>query len=225
MGPPLLTQRDPWPFSVVIQSKTKLSDAEYVREKGWLREEMTMCPLHPGRGCRARKHGSYGRVSPEGCRVARFYCARAKVTFSVLPDFLCSRFPGTMLALEAAVTVVENSLTRAEATEALRPAEAENAVTLTSAKRWVARRVLCVRAALCAAVTLLPKLFGCKPLVGAVRARVGLQSALVWIRQAGLKAQVAITTPVGFSPRASRRNAEQTAPPHDLGIGEIRGSP
>ena len=57
-------------------------------------------------GCRApfasvgrllvARHGSYTRVTPQGLRIARWYCPEGRQTFSLLPDFVTARLPGLL---------------------------------------------------------------------------------------------------------------------------------
>jgi hypothetical protein len=107
------------------------------------------------------------------------------VTISLLPDFLAARLSGTLSEVERAVEVVEGSSSHEQAASQIRPADEEGAVTLPSALRWLRRRLVPVRAALRALVTLLPELFGCAPTLTAVRERLGVREALAALRRLG----------------------------------------
>ena len=100
---------------------------------------MVECPLHPGAGCNVVGHGTYGRVSPPGMRVPRFLCATRGGTISLLPSFLACRVTGTLDDIEEAAAVAEGARTWEEAVEELRPGDAEDAVTLPAALRWLVR--------------------------------------------------------------------------------------
>ena len=49
-------------------------------------------------------HGTYGRRTPVGMRIARYYCPTAHETFSLLPDCLASHFPGALDPIEHVVS-------------------------------------------------------------------------------------------------------------------------
>lgn len=145
-------------------------------------------------------------MSPPGCRVARSWCPTARVSFGLLPEFLCSRLTGTLAEVEAVVAAAEGK-TREAASEALRPE-----VELPGALRWVRRRVRLVHAGLAAVIGLLPGLLaGSKPTVTSIRSALGTETALVYLR--GLaRAQVgALPPPLGFGPRPARRRPSSTA--------------
>ena len=46
--------------------------------------------------CSFARHGTYMRKTPRGTRVARWYCPQSRTTFSLLPDCLAARLPGTL---------------------------------------------------------------------------------------------------------------------------------
>jgi hypothetical protein len=135
--------------------------------------------------------------------VPRFRCATRGGTISLLPGFLASHVTGTLDAIEDAAAVAED-LTRADAVEVLRPAEAEDAVTLPAALRWLLRRVAWVRDALTTLTTLLPALHGTAPTVTAMRVRLGTTSVLRTLREMAIEHVQALPVPVGFAPRGRR---------------------
>jgi len=151
-------------------------------------------------------------------RIARYYCPTAHETFSLLPDCLASRFPGELAAVEAVVAVVEAARSVEAAADVLRPD-----VTLPSAIRWVRRRLTPVRRALLAVVTLLPDLFTSDARLPAVRLALGTPSALVALRTHAAAHLAALPTPLGFHPRAARREARPSVAPH--GMGADRAGP
>ena len=181
-----------------------IADERYVAERAWERAVLGECPFHPEGGCGVSGHGSYPRVHPPGTRVARFLCAVAGRTISVLPAFLATRLSNTLDEIEAVVDAVETAPSIAAAADVVRPADAEDAVTSISAARWVRRRLTAVRAAVIALVTLVPELAGCAPTLVAVRARVGKGRALVTLRELGCAHISAIGPPLGLSNRGGR---------------------
>ncbi len=137
-------------------------------------------------------------------QVPRFRCATRGGTISLLPGFLASHVSGTLDAIEEAATVAEEARTRDEAVEVLRPADANNAVTLPAALRWLLRRVAWVREAFTTLTTLLPALHGTAPTVAAMRARLGTTSVLRTLREMAIEHVQALPAPVGFAPRGRR---------------------
>jgi len=67
-----------------------------VTEGAWRQARLEWCPLHPGGGCGFVRHGTYPRRDTAGMRVARWYCRQARMSFSLLPDCLCSRLRGSL---------------------------------------------------------------------------------------------------------------------------------
>jgi hypothetical protein len=165
------------------------------------------CPLHPEGGCEFARHTPYERVSPPGCLIPRWYCRTAHTTFSLLPDFLCSRLTGTLAEVEAVVAAVEAAPTQEAASEAVR-----RDIELPGALRWLRRRVRLVHAGLAAAIGLLPDvLAGCQPTVMSVRSVLGAEVALVSLRSAVAPQLGVLPPPLGFGPRPLRRRPSSTA--------------
>lgn len=132
---------------------------------------------------------------------------------SVAGCFGCSTV-GDAVDVERAVEVAEGASSHEEAAGQVRPASAEGAVTLPSALRWLRRRMLPVRAALLALVTLPPELFGCRPTVTTVRERLGMAEVLVTLRAL---AAPQLAAPLGFRARATRVRSARPSPPHEAG--------
>ena len=110
--------------------------------------------------------GTYARKSPRGTKIARWYCPESHTTFSLLPDCLAARLPGTLDELEAVVVHAERAPSLAAAGDALR----RDVVELPGATRWVERRVRLVHHVLGIVVGLLPEpLARCIAEMGAVR--------------------------------------------------------
>ena len=158
------------------------------------------------------RHGTYPRQTPAGMRIARYYCPTAHETFSLLPDCLASRFPGDLDDLERVVAHVETARSIEAAADRLRPD-----IVLPSAVRWVRRRLTLIRATLLAVVTLLPDRFTGETSLGAVRAVLATDHALVTLRAEATSLLPTLPRPLGFR-RPSRVGPAPRAPPqHDLG--------
>ena len=78
-------------------------------------------------------------MRPAGIRVARYRCPTARVTISLLPDFLASRLSGTLDEVEQVVELAQGAGSLEAAAERVRPAAVADAVTLPSALRWLRR--------------------------------------------------------------------------------------
>ena len=116
----------------------------YIATGEWRTATLSVCPLHPGGGCRLARHGSYVRARPQGIRVARWYCPQGHHTFSLLPDFLVARLPGLLAEVEEVVAAV----TREPSIEAAAASVRELEVSLPAAVRWLRRRLRPVQLAL-----------------------------------------------------------------------------
>jgi transposase-like protein len=180
---------------VQLRFQTGLTGADYVTGNAWREARLLRCPLHPRGGCRFARHGTYERKTPVGTLIARWYCPQGHSTFSLLPDHLASRFPGTLPEIEQVVATVE----RAKSVEAAADTLRRDPVTLVSAVRWVRRRLRLVRALLTIVVGLLPQsLLGCAPTVAAVRARLACPQVLVALRERTQVHLQALARPLGF---------------------------
>ncbi len=218
------TRTDPAGDGVVIRYATTATSERYITEEVWRTATLEHCPLHPEGGCGLSRHGSYRRVHPAGVRVARLRCPKAGTTISLLPDFLASRLTGTLAEVQAVVEAAEGAKSLEAALEHVRPAAADNAVSLPSGLRWLRRRLAAVHAALVAAVTLVPALAGCRPTLGAVRERLGATEVLVTLRRAAAEHLAALSAPLGFRAHARRREATRQRSPHEVGPDPPSGS-
>ena len=186
-----------------LRYETGLTGEAYVRTKAWRDARLERCPNHPQGGCSLSRHGSYERQTPAGARVARWYCPESHTTFSLLPDCLAARLPGTLCDLEAVAVAAEGARSVEAAANALRP----DAVELPGALRRVRRRVRLVRNVLVRVIGLIPdRLSGCAVLMGAVRARLAGDGALMRLRDLVCGQLRALPAPLGFQP-------------HGLGVG------
>ena len=163
-------------------------------------------------GCGVAGHGTYGRKTPCGMRVARWYCGRCQRTFSALPDCLAARLPGSLASAEAVAASAERRSINAVAWE-WRPAAAD----FSSARRWVHRRVVLVQGCLSVFRGLEPMLLlGLALRIGAFQERLGAPVALIALRRLGSAHLQQIPYPVGFDLRW-RAYGSQTGPPTEDG--------
>jgi len=161
---------------VQLRYQSGHTSEDYVTQQAWRSASLSCCPLHSKGRCGFSRHGSYPRVDPPGTRIARWYCPQGHCTFSLLPEHLAARFPGTLAGIEAVVAAVERAPSVEAAADALRADD----VTLATALRWVRRRVRLVHDALRAAVSLLPELLlGCAPTVWAVRTHLACEPSVL----------------------------------------------
>jgi hypothetical protein len=110
----------------------------------------------------------------------------------------------TLDAVEAVVHAVEQTGSITEAIEQVHPADAAKPIGLACARRSVRRRLLAVRAALLAVVTLLPeRLTGIAPTITALRDALGVERVLVAVRCIIEPHLSALPPPLGFRDRAS----------------------
>ena len=178
-----------------LRFKTGLTGADYVTREGWRLASLAHCPLHPRGGCGFARHGTYARASPAGTRIARWYCPRGHRTFSLLPDHLAARFPGTLAEIEQVVATVEQARSLEAAADRLRT----DPITLPSAVRWVRRRVAPVRKLLTIVVGLLPQLLlGCAPRITELGTRLACVQVLVSLRALAQVHLQALARPLGF---------------------------
>jgi hypothetical protein len=149
--------------------------------------------------------------------ITRYYCPTAHETFSLLPDCLASRFPGTLTAMERVVAHVEAARSVEAAADVLRPD-----VGWTSAVRWIRRRLRVVRATVVTVVTILPALLGVAAQVTAVRTALDTDQALVRLRTDADAWLHAVPRPLGFAPPRPTRSARVGAGQHDRGADAVR---
>ncbi|MGB8667200.1 MAG: hypothetical protein WCD24_20985 [Serratia inhibens] len=196
-----------------LRFECSLTGEEYVSQQAWRNASLTRCPLHPNGGCGFARHGSYERRSPPGTFIARWYCPRGHRTFSLLPDCLAARLPGTLAEVEAVVGAVE----QAESVEAA-CSELRLEIELPGVLRWVRRRVQAIHASLNTLKGLLPELFGeCVPRLGAFAERLGVIAVLPALRHIAAPYLRSLPVPLGFRPRCPRGGKPDRAFQHSLG--------
>ena len=136
------------------------------------------------------------------------------MTFSLLPDCLAARLPGTLQAMEEAVASAEAAPSLASAADALR----RDAVHLPGAMRWLVRRVRAVHGNLAAVRGLWPERFlGCAPEVMAFRARLRTEAVLVGLRERCERRLGHLAPPLGFCPGAPGAGLVPGAVQHPAG--------
>jgi hypothetical protein len=173
---------------------------EYVKQEAWRDASLPRCPLHPKGGCGFARHGTYERVSPPGTLIARWYCPQGHRTFSLLPDCLAARLPGTLAEVEAVVTAVEQAKSLEAACANLRLD-----IGLPGVLRWVRRRVKTIQASLNTLKGLMPERFaGCEPRLDAFAERLGVDGVLPALRQIAAPYLAVLPAPLGFGPLRAR---------------------
>jgi hypothetical protein len=206
---------------VQLRFVSGLSSADSVTGEGWRLARLTRCPLHARAGCGFARHGTDARVSPPGTRIARRYCPTGHSTFSLLPDHLAARFPGTLSQIEHVVATVEQAKRLEAAANQLR----QDDITLTSAVRWVRRRVAPVRRLLSVLMGLLPQcLQGCAPTIVDLRARLACAEVLVLLRELACVHLPALARALGLRPPGVGAGEQRSGFQHDMGPDPPHGS-
>ena len=163
--------------------------------------------------------------------VARYFCYTEEITFSLLPDFLCSRVSGTLEEVEAVVSMIENvadiassdetgldsiSVTDPDFVGEIEKTEMDMNLydSITSDSRWTYRRLIWVFNLLMIMITQFPEMFGdCRPTLSSFRSVLGPGSILVQLRiLAGDKVHE-LPLPVGLNPHPSRLHEVVLSPP------------
>jgi hypothetical protein len=121
---------------------------------------------------------------------------------SLLPDFLASRLPGTLMEVEAAADAIE-AATLEETADRLRPG-----ILLPGALRWLRRRINHVQTALVIVVGLL--LYNCPPTLASLRKVLNTDRVLITLRKTAEKHLHALPPCLGFGPRQKGRWAKKT---------------
>ncbi len=179
-----------------LRYATYLTVQEYVRQEAWKDATIEKCPLHPKGCCGFCRHGTYNRKFPDGAKIARWYCPDGRQTFSMLPDCLSAKLPGTLDEVEAVINKVENSKSQESAADELRPD-----IELPGALRWVRRRILLVRTTLVILTELFPNLFvGCNITLSSFRSALSVVKILSGFRELAGSHLYSIPPPVGFGP-------------------------
>ena len=207
------------PVPVQLRFDTGLAGEHYVTRELWRQARLERCPLHPHGGCGFARHSTYERKSPPGTHIARWYCRLGHQTFSLLPDHLAARFPGTLPEIEQVVAAAERASSVQACADAVRPLT----VSLPSAIRWVRRRLARVHALLPIVLAMVPQhLQGCAPTIQAFHERLvaepatasagasAVDSALVRLRDLLSVHLAALAYPLGFRHHCTGAGEHQT---------------
>ena len=149
-----------------------------------------------------------------GTQIARWYCRESHTTFSLLPDCLAARLPGTLKELEEVVAGAEKAPSLMAAADQLR----RDAVELPGAMRWVRRRVRLVHHALRLVKGMLPHRFaGCRAEITACRQRLDRDAVLVALRSLPEPWLPLLAAPIGFRPHGIAGEDPTKRVQHNLG--------
>lgn len=194
-----------------LRQATGLTSEQYVIQEAWRQASLDSCPFHP-KGCDLSRHGTYERVEPPGMRVARLYCRQARTTISLLPDCMAARLTGSLDEAEQVVATVEGARSVEAAAAVVRPD-----IELPGACRWVRRRLVGVRAALMALITLMPGQLGPRARVTAIRQLLSTERALVALREIGAAQLQNLSRPIGFRRPGGGRAERENHLQHETG--------
>lgn len=184
-----------------LRFETNLSADEYVNQKAWRYAELHSCPLHPEGGCSLARHGTYSRKVPPGTKVARWHCPEGHTTFSLLPDCLAARLPGSLIEIETVLCQVQNSSSQEAAADTVR-----DNIELAGALRWIRRRIFLIQASLAMLIELLPDLpKESTPTLSCFQELLGLQFVLPALRGYTHSHLGMLPPPVGFGPYPKKK--------------------
>jgi hypothetical protein len=197
---------------VQLRVATEHTGEQYVTRRAWRDASLERCPVHPEGGCGLKSHGTYERKRPAGVLVRRWYCPKAGTTFSLLPDWVASRYPAALDEIENVVAQAEQAPSQAKAIEQLWPE-----LGLVGAQRKLRRWRRAVTLTLTLARGLLPELQGGTSTLAAVRERLGTDEVLVNLREKLVTRLHALPAPVGFGPRPRGRLPRRSEQQHEPG--------
>jgi len=195
-----------------IRFATDISAAEYVRQQAWKGAALDHCPIHSKGGCGFARHGTYSRQTPEGTKIARWYCPEGHSTFSLLPDCLSARLPGSLIDVETAINEVENAPSQEAAVSGFRID-----VGLTGVLRWIRRRLFLIHTTLRLLTKLVPALKDCRPSISSFKAALGVEYVLPALRMSAGPYLYVLPPPVGFGPRPQRKKGKKPPFQHKTG--------
>jgi hypothetical protein len=195
-----------------LRFATDLSADEYVRQQAWKSAALDHCLLHSKGECGFARHGIYSRQTPDGTKIARWYCPEGHITFSLLPDCLSSRLPGSLIEVETAINEVENAPSQEAAVFGLRID-----VGLTGVLRWIRRRLSLIHRTLRLLIKLVPALQGCRPSISSFKAALGVEYVLPALRISAGPYLYVLPPPVGFGPRPQRKKGKKPPFQHKTG--------
>ena len=132
-------------------------------------------------------------IEPDSIQLRVHWQTVLDVALSSFQQALRLGSPGELDATEDVVARVEAARSIEAAADVLRPD-----IVLPSTVRWVRRRLTLVRATLVIVVSLLPDVFAGNARLGAVRAALGTDHALVTLRARVAPRLSALPRPLGF---------------------------
>ena len=189
--------------------KSELTATEYVTRKAWCDATPPACLKPSARDkCGIHRHGTYGRKTPHGMRIQRWWCRQCQTTFSALPDCLASHHRGTLADFETQVAMVELQGTLVAAVRALIP----QCINPETTRRLLSRRVKRVYRALRTCRGLSAALFGATPTIVGFRVHLNTQSVLYELRELCSEHLAQLPAPLGFRP-VNRGSGSQRGPP------------
>ncbi|MFO7802052.1 MAG: hypothetical protein R6V55_07140 [Desulfovermiculus sp.] len=149
---------------------------------------------------------------PPRTKVARWYCPEGRTTFSLLPDCLAARLPGSLIEIEIVLNQVQASPSQEAAADNIR----EN-IELAGALRWIRRRVFLIQVSLVMLIEFLPDLpKEATPTLSCFQELLGLQFALPALRGYAHSHLGILPPPIGFGPYPKKNRFQQktgTDPP------------
>jgi len=196
-----------------LRFATDLSVDQYIKGKAWKDAKLNHCPLHPQGGCKFAGHGTYSRKIPDGVKVARWYCPSGHATFSMLPDCLSSRLPGTLIDVETVINQIESSPSQEAAANNIRLD-----ISLPGALQWMRRRLFLIRSTLILLIELLPSLpENCQPTLLSFRSVLGIEFVLPQLRKLADSYLDILPPPLGFGLRPETKKCKKSRFQHQTG--------
>ena len=198
---------------VQVRFATDHTGEQYVTGKCWQKATLSSCPWHPEGGCGFARHGTYSRVRPPGCHIARWYCPKARRTVSALPDCLAAQRSGTLAELEAELLALERAKSVATAAESVR-----TDIELPGALRYLTRLRRDIYRALAAVRGLFPARFAGVSLT--LDAFLTLMPAPCVLQRLRVECRAHVhdlPAPLGFNPRHSGRDTRPRPVQHQAG--------
>jgi len=195
-----------------IRFATDISADEYVRQQAWKDAALDNCPIHRKGGCGFARHGTYSRQTPEGTKIARWHCPDGHIIFSLLPDCLSARLPGSLIDVETAINKVEKAPSQEAAVYGFRID-----VGLTGVLRWIRRRLFLINTTLRLLTKLVPALQDCQPSISSFKAALGVEYVLPALRMSAGPYLYVLPPPVGFGPRPQRKKGKKPPFQHKTG--------
>ncbi len=127
-----------------LRYDTQLTIAEYISTEAWGIAALSVCPNHPNGGCALTRHGTYARKCDRGriAHIARCHCADSHTTFSLLPDCLAARRPGSLKQFEQIAVVIETRPRTARSDAALSTGRPKTAQILLGSCYWLGNYII-----------------------------------------------------------------------------------